>query len=241
MSQTVKALISLRELILSGDLEPGAQVLEVALVERLGVSRTPIRAALLQLSTEGLLEKLPGGGYVVRAFTERDIQDAIELRGTVEGIAARLAAERGVGALALDGLRECIAGVEPLLETTALSSDSFERYFEFNALFHQRLLALAESFVLERTIANVVTLPFAAPNAFVIAQSKLDQAWKVLFTAQEQHKAIIEAIEQREGARAEAMAREHARLSLRTLSTALKHSPALSEVPGFKLIAGSVA
>ena len=57
----------------------------------------------------------------------------------------------------------------------------------------------------------------------------------MLFTAQEQHKAIIEAIEQREGARAEALAREHARLSLRTLNTAL------IAVPGFKLIAGSAA
>jgi GntR family transcriptional regulator of vanillate catabolism len=97
-SQAVKAQLRLRELILSGDLEAGERIAELAIVERLGMSRTPIRAALMRLEQEGLLEKFPGGGYKVRTFSERDVADAIEMRGTVEGLAARLAAERGVSA-----------------------------------------------------------------------------------------------------------------------------------------------
>jgi DNA-binding GntR family transcriptional regulator len=71
MSQTTKAIVSLRELILHGEIAPGEQLLEVVLVDRLGVSRTPIRAALAQLAQEGLLEKMPGGGYAVRKFTHK--------------------------------------------------------------------------------------------------------------------------------------------------------------------------
>src|SRR3954468_1721966 len=95
-SQAVKAQLKLREMILAGELPGGARIAELAIVERLGVSRTPIRAALMRLEQEGLLDALPNGGYAVRTFSERDVSDAIELRGTVEGLAARLAAERGV-------------------------------------------------------------------------------------------------------------------------------------------------
>ena len=52
--------------------------------------------ALVRLEEEGLLEAIPSGGFMVKAFSERDILDSIELRGTLEGLAARFAAERGV-------------------------------------------------------------------------------------------------------------------------------------------------
>src|SRR5919201_1139737 len=94
-SQTTRALLSLRDLILSGEFPPGTRMSELPLVERLGVSRTPVRLALANLEHEGLLENLEGGGYAVREFTMDEIHDAIELRGVLEGTAARFAAERG--------------------------------------------------------------------------------------------------------------------------------------------------
>src|ERR1700722_16443525 len=94
-SQTMRALLALRELILSGEFGHGDRMSELPLVERLGVSRTPVRLALGKLEHEGLLLALPGGGYVVREFTRADIADATELRGVLEGTAARFAAERG--------------------------------------------------------------------------------------------------------------------------------------------------
>jgi len=94
-TQTERALLRLRELIVGGELASGERVPELALVERLGVSRTPVRAALQRLQEEGLLELLPGGGFAVRGFDEADIHDAIEVRATMEALAARLAAERG--------------------------------------------------------------------------------------------------------------------------------------------------
>ena len=69
-----------RDLLLSGGFPPGTRMSELPLVERLGVSRTPLRLALATLQHEGLLENLKGGGYAVREFTMDEIRDAIELR-----------------------------------------------------------------------------------------------------------------------------------------------------------------
>jgi GntR family transcriptional regulator, vanillate catabolism transcriptional regulator len=102
-------------------------------------------------------------------------------------------------------------------------------------LFHRQLIALADSFVVARMLGHIVALPFASPNAFVIAQWELGQEWKVFFAAQEHHRGIVEAIEQREGARAEALAREHARLSMRTLRALSKHSSTVHQGPDLKL------
>src|SRR5690349_9773384 len=120
VSQAVKAQLRLREMILVGELPSGARIAELAIVEKLGVSRTPIRAALMRLEQEGLIEVLPGGGYAVRTFSERDVSDAIELRGTLEGLAARLAAERGVEPAILAAARECLSQVDAALSHPTL-------------------------------------------------------------------------------------------------------------------------
>ncbi|MGZ4250832.1 MAG: GntR family transcriptional regulator, partial [Solirubrobacteraceae bacterium] len=114
-SQMMRALLRLRELILSGEFEPGERMSELPLVERLGVSRTPLRLALATLEHEGLLRSLSGGGYAVRAFTQADMRDAVELRGVLEGTAARFAAERGATRREIRSLRTINAQIEPLL------------------------------------------------------------------------------------------------------------------------------
>ena len=68
----MKATLGVRELVLDGELSPGDRVPEIALAQRLGVSRTPLRLALTTLAHEGLLESLPGGGFVVRSFTRAE-------------------------------------------------------------------------------------------------------------------------------------------------------------------------
>ena len=67
-------------------LRPGERISELQAVETTGVSRTPVRMALVRLEEEGLLEAIPSGGFMVKAFSERDILDSIELRGTLEGV-----------------------------------------------------------------------------------------------------------------------------------------------------------
>lgn len=104
-SQTLKAVLGVRDLVFSSLIAPGERLSEISISERLGLSRTPVRAALARLEQEGILEAIPSGGYSVRQFSEADVADAIELRGVLEGTAARLAAERGVAPARLAAVR----------------------------------------------------------------------------------------------------------------------------------------
>jgi GntR family transcriptional regulator of vanillate catabolism len=236
LSQTVRAQLRLREMILDGELAPGARIAELALVERLGASRTPIRTALARLQDEGLLATLPGGGYAVKDFSEADIRDAIEIRGTLEGLAARRAAERGTDPALLADARDCLACIDALLAPPALSEASFTGYVAHNGRFHALLAAMSGSAVIERQIERAAALPFASPNGFVLARATGPAARDMLVVAQAQHRAAVEAIVQREGARAEALMREHARIAHHNLRLALQSQQALQALPGARLI-----
>ena len=155
-TQITRALLRLRELILSGEFAPGERMSELPLVERLGVSRTPLRLALAALEHEGLLLGLDGGGYVVREFTQSDIRDAIELRGVLEGTGARFAAERGATRRDLRALRKVNDAIEELVHRADF--ESFERYVDLNEGFHARLLRVARSPLLERALDGIISL-----------------------------------------------------------------------------------
>lgn len=234
-SAQVRAQLQLRELILSGELAGGTRIAEQAIVERLGVSRTPIRSALMRLEQEGLLQALPGGGYAVRTFSERDIAESIELRGTLEGLLARLAAERGAAPELLAEAREALVAVDGFLAAPALSDDAFSRYVALNARFHGLVADMAGSQVIVAQLERVQSLPFASPSAFVIEQARSPQARDMLVVAQAQHWQVLEAVESREGARAEAVMREHSRIARRNLRQALREQDRQA-LPGVQLI-----
>jgi GntR family transcriptional regulator of vanillate catabolism len=236
LSQTVKAQLRLRQLIVGGELRPAQRIAELALVERLGVSRTPIRAALVRLQEEGLLDALPGGGFVVKGFSEDDIHDALELRGTLEGLAARLAAERGASAVLVAEARDCLERIDELLAAPELSDASFSGYVEHNGRLHDLLAEMSGSALVRRQLERVKTLPFASPNGFVFATALSPRSRDSLVVTQAQHRAVIDAIVRREGARAEALMREHARSAHQNLVEALQSHKTLQRIPGASLI-----
>jgi GntR family transcriptional regulator of vanillate catabolism len=236
-SQTTRALLGLRELIISGEFGYGDRMSELPLVGRLGVSRTPVRLALAALEHEGLLRALPGGGYVVREFSQADIVDATELRGVLEGTAARFAAERGASRRDIRALRAVEDEIAEVVH--AADYESFERYVGLNDRFHARLVAMASSPQLARALEGITALPFASASAFVMTEAELPASREILVIAHSQHLGLIEAIEQGHGSRAEALAREHARLAIANLTIALRHRGVLETVRGHSLIAFS--
>ena len=236
MSQTVRAQLALRDMILSGRLKSGERISELQAVEATGVSRTPVRLALVRLEDEGLLQAIPSGGFMVKAFTERDILDSIELRGTLEGLAARFAAERGPSARSLEPLKACLADIDFLVRQDRVSAEAFSSYVTLNARFHALLNQLSASAPLVRQIDRISALPFASPSAFVTAQSALPEAHQILLIAQDHHHIVVDAIENREGARAEAVMREHARLAARNLRLALRNRTHRDLLPALALL-----
>lgn len=96
MSSGQQVLLKLRKMIISGELEGGARIAEIPTAELLGVSRQPVRIAFRLLEQEGLLIKNPTRGYTVREISGKLVHDALEVRGVLEGLAAKTLAEQGL-------------------------------------------------------------------------------------------------------------------------------------------------
>jgi GntR family transcriptional regulator of vanillate catabolism len=223
-------------MILTGELSAASRVTELDLASRVGVSRTPLRFAMEQLAHEGLLRRRPAGGFVVRQFTVRELQDAIALRGALEATAARFAAERVTAPADRDELLALVESMDVVLGSPTPSMTAFEQYLDANDRFHRRLVTLAGNSFLGGLMAQVTALPFASPSAFVQAQATSPEAVRVFTIAQEHHRGIVEAILLREGARAESLAREHARLALRFLDRVIQDRDRFVRLPGAALV-----
>jgi GntR family transcriptional regulator of vanillate catabolism len=231
-----RAVMVLRKRILSGVLPGGTRLFEVALAEELDISRTPIRAALSQLAEEGLLDRGDKGGFLVRSFALADVVDTIDLRGVLEGTAARYAAERGASEHQLAQARDILRDLDRALAGANVDMDAYARH---NSAFHDLLADMAQSATLSRELRRVTALPFAAPSAFIDDHSQITALARTLYPAQEQHRAIIEAISRRESGRAEALAREHARAARHNVEYLLGSESALREgVASLALLTG---
>lgn len=206
---------TLRQLIIEGRYPPGTRLAEIPVAEALGVSRTPVRLAFRTLAQEGLLETVGKRGLVVRAFTETDVLCAVEVRGALEGLAARRVAEAGAPAALLARLIECLDDGEVVLASGKLSSRDVDRWSALNRRFHEAIVESAGSRVIADAIARNNHLPFAAADSIAIDRKALGSEYRKLQLAQLQHRLVVEAITRGEGARAEALMREHAYIGLR--------------------------
>lgn len=237
-THTIRALIELRKKILSGQLPGGTRLFEVPLAEELAISRTPVREAMSRLAEEGLLDRGKSSGFVVRTFGYDDVVDAIELRGVLEGTAARLAAERGVEPAALARIQAVVGELDACFGDVPGEVD-FDAYSELNAEFHRQLAGLSRSEVVRRELARVTSLPFASPSAFLPNNAEIAAFRRSLNIAQAQHRTLICAIAAREGARAEAIAREHARIAHSNLEYVMVEDRSLmGAMPGLALVVG---
>ncbi|MEH6834780.1 MULTISPECIES: GntR family transcriptional regulator [Falsihalocynthiibacter] len=236
LSRLDTALLGLRSLILGGSFSKGQRLSEVALAKKLEISRTPLRQAMDRLVAEGLLERIQTRGCRVATFTKDDIADAIEVRGMIEGAAARLAAERGVTADLLAQAEDALDKIDTALNGTC--DLDFAQYVKQNARFYDLLARFPASQIVQREIERISLLPLASPSAFLSDQAMIPDFQDSLRYAQRQHRAILDAIFNGEGTRAEAPTREHARLALVNFNYFNEVEPKLvNEVPGLMLVA----
>lgn len=234
-SQTLRAVLKFRDLLIQGAFKAGQRIKEVPLAARLGVSRTPLRLAMERLAHEGLLEVGAKGGFFAREFTVAQILDAIDLRGILEGTAARWAAERLRCKDEVQPMFECIGATKDLLQRNLAGVDLIGEYTVLNGRFHATLLDLAKSDILRASMERVLALPFASFNTFVFAGSESAGLREMLVISNHQHSALGEAIANREGTRAEALAREHSR-NVRGAVTLALQEQRLEHIPAGSLI-----
>ena len=232
-------LMQLRDLILRGEFAPGHKLAEQQLAERLGASRTPVRAALVTLEQEGLVEANDTGKYLVRQFTPREVSDAIAVRGHLEGMAARLVAEHGVSRqLALD-LQACLDEGDRALAANPLTFESYAAYAEANDRFHALVLQACGNRALQRSVALNDKLPFAPASAMLPMQGSLavDRDW--MLYAHRQHHMLFDAMKRGEGSRAQALAVEHTEVAQMNMRLALERRSETEQVlPAIRLVVG---
>ena len=125
--------------------------------------------------------------------------------------------------------------LDALVRETPTDIEFFARYIDLNGQFHALVLEMAKSAMLSRSMEHVLTLPFASPNAFFLAETETQEGRETIVLSQAHHRAIANAIVDGEGARAEALAREHSRLARTNLEAALK-ARTLTRIPGASLI-----
>ncbi len=164
MTAADKVYEILKQRVISGAFAPAAQLKEEHLAHELGISRTPIRAALKRLVEDGLAVSDPGRGVRVAEWTESDIEETYELRGLLEGHAAALAAHRGSVDLAdqLDALNDEM-GQAIADGGSALAL----RLQDINSRFHRAILDGSGSPRLRGMLAGVIDMPVVIRSHFI--------------------------------------------------------------------------
>jgi GntR family transcriptional regulator of vanillate catabolism len=193
----------IRESILAGDYAGGSRLNEVDLATMLAVSRTPVRAALSTLAAEGLLEYRPNSGYIVRTYTSRDISGIYDVRASLEGLAARLVAERGLSDNHRGALHKVLEEAEQVLERGDWDETVRSRWAELNDRFHGTLLDATDNTHLTMMLRKSREIPLL---------NQLKFRWYDLSSgarAHEDHRDVFNALVARQAVRAEALSREH--------------------------------
>lgn len=213
-TQLDEVLVVIREQILNGELKAGERLAEIPLADRLGVSRTPVRHALTLLQAEGLLGAAGARGYEVKRFSVNDITDAIEVRGALEGLAARTVAEHGITRRLRNTLDECVAGGDAILDVDTITSDVDTMFAKLNARFHNAIVEEAGNAALSNAISLNDKLPFAAAASVAWEFTTESQRRRMLLRAQIEHSLIRDALVAGQGARAESLMKEHAHVAM---------------------------
>jgi len=201
-----RAVEKLREAILSGRI-PGPQALtERLVVETLGMSRTPVRAALQTLANEGLLSYEPHRGYSVRQITAESVVGAYQVRGVLEGLACSQLAEAGLSKATIETLGACVRLGQELLADDG-AAFRHDEWREMNTNFHQTIARAAGNETLLETLTHVSRLPLTSFNTIALIGAAPD--FKLLQVAQNDHEQIFIALVSGQAARAEARMKEH--------------------------------
>jgi DNA-binding GntR family transcriptional regulator len=186
----------LRTMIIEGAIAAGAKLNERELCAQLNISRTPLREAIRLLAAEGLVELLPQRGAVALALSEQDVIDTFEVMAGLEGQSGELAATR----ITEPQLAEIKALHYEML--AAYTRRDLAKYYARNAQIHAKINAAAANPILAQTYAQL--------NARITAlrfRSNQDEVkWK---RAVAEHKAMLTALEARDGAKLRALLMTH--------------------------------
>jgi DNA-binding GntR family transcriptional regulator len=197
LSNTSASLVEqVRRDIVEGIYNPRERLVEVELADRYGVTRSAMRAALLELTAEGLVERELNRGARIRALTVHEAIEIAEVRRELETLCARLAAER-----ATDEERERLGETVDVMQKAVTDGD-IPTYLAANSSFHTALRAMARHEVASRILTQLGNLNFNRhfPIAFASRHPTVSM---------HEHERVAGAIIRGDGAEAEAAMHDH--------------------------------
>lgn len=209
---------TLREAIVRDVFEEGERLQDRILARMLGVSRTPVREALQRLEAEGFVKTLPRLGLVIAEITPQDIEDIYAIRIALEGVAARLAAERAT-ATEVDLLAALNARI-----AEATARNDLEAMSALNKEFHMAIYRAARN----SRLMDLLNILHDAVQRFRRSTLSIPQRAR---EAVEEHEALIDAIRARDPDRAERVAREHKERAKRVRLALYGRPPGPGEAP----------
>ncbi len=193
----------LREGILEGEYPAGMRMNEVELAERLGVSRTPVRSALTILAQDGLLCYAPNSGFTVQVFNSADIESIYELRSTLSGLAARLAAQTGLDDTVSDRLHAVLSRSDLMISEGIWTRDAHHEWRGLNEEFHEAVEVASCNQHVQAALRRTKDIPLL---------KEIRYRWispEMMSINHMQHVQIMDAIRRGQQVRAEDLCREH--------------------------------
>ncbi len=186
----------LRDLIVTGELAPEAKLNERVLAERLGTSRTPLREAIKFLASEGLVELVPNRGAVVAPLKPEKMREVFVVLGALEALAGEQACRNASEA--------DIADIRALHYHMLAhhARGELAQYFRYNQLIHQRILDCARNVTLSQTWSALNAHVRRARYMANLSRERWDQAVK-------EHEEMLDALSRRDGAKLQALLRDH--------------------------------
>lgn len=194
--------IRIKEMIINKELPPGQLIVQNQLSQSLGVSRTPLRVALTELESEGLLVR-SSKGWVVKEFTIQDMISVLEIRAVLEGLVCRSVVHKIEDA--------DLAYMKTLFTDAYKLVDQYqaEAYYKADIKFHNMIVDINGDQILKRTIHS---------NR-ILTTSHIQGLYRDPKETFEEHMAIIDTLKARDGIRAEVLMREHIQNSAEALRT----------------------
>lgn len=192
--------------ILTGTLAAGTALTEQSLSVRLGVSRTPIRAALHTLAEEGLINLVPNRGAVVVGVTREDLIDIYKIRMRLEGLASALAAER-ISREDLATLRESVE-----LAEFYISRNDTEHLKELDTQFHAIIYRASGNRMLNKTLSELHRNIISYRKMSLSVPGRLERSVG-------EHREILKAIEAGDAERADSLTCAHVAAALENMLT----------------------
>ncbi len=187
---------NLREAILDGRLKPGQRLMEIQLAEQMGVSRTPVRESIRKLELEGLVVMIPRKGAYVSNMSLKDVIEVLEIRASLEGLAAYLAAERITD--------EDLVKLEKIADDFSQSKDDYdlETLLRKDVEFHECIFKATNNKKLHQLITSLWEQVYRFRFMYI-------SDYESTVNIDKEHRLILDALKSRDSELAKKYAKEH--------------------------------